>query len=918
MLNKLFLLDAMALIYRAYYAMIKTPRYTSKGLNTSAILGFTNTLYEVLKNEKPTHIAVSFDTGAPTMRHADYDNYKANRDATPEDIIVSIPYIKKIIEAFNIPVVEMDGYEADDVIGTIAKKAEIEGFKVFMMTSDKDYGQLVSENVLMYKPGKFGQKAEVVGVEEICRKYEISNPEQLIDILGLWGDASDNIPGVPGIGEVKAKKLISQFGLIENIYKHIDEVDNEKLKTTLIENQDKALLSKMLATIIVDVPVEIPLKEMKYVGPDEKKLREIFNELEFKALSQRIFTDLSLKNSSDSDGKTVVPDLFSPVQQIVISKFVDNEKEEIPIKNTFRDLYHNIKGIKSLDELNSILFGNDISIVFFDWILINEKITGFSFAFDSDTVFCHFLENENRNFLPLLKFIFEKNHLIVTHQCKQSYRFCKSLKINIKASFFDVQIAHYLIQPENSHSIDRLAESYLNYSMRANLPKEESNPETNKNNLILNSCEKVEVFQKLYVVFKMELEKDNLFPLFEKIEMPLADVLADMENSGIKLDNEVLQENSSILNSDILNLENEIYQLAGEEFNLASPKQLGVILFNKLQIIENAKLTKTKQYQTGEEILNKLVNKHPIVPLILEWRNLSKLKSTYVDALPHLINPKTGRIHTTFNQTVTSTGRLSSVNPNLQNIPIRSERGRDVRKAFVASDKNSVILSADYSQIELRIVAAICGDESMIESFMKNQDIHATMASRVYKVPFDKVDSTMRRNAKTVNFGILYGISAFGLADRLHIPQKEARELITEYYNSFPKITEYLENTIAFAKEHGYVETLLGRRRYISDINSANAILRKAAERNAINAPIQGTAADLIKIAMIDIFRELNKRKLKSKMLLQVHDELVFEVPLTELEIMKKIVPELMSGAMNLAIPLSVELNYGKSWFDAH
>lgn len=918
MLNKLFLLDAMALIYRAYYAMIKTPRYTSKGLNTSAILGFTNTLYEVLKNEKPTHIAVSFDTGAPTMRHADYDNYKANRDATPEDIIVSIPYIKKIIDAFNIPVVEMDGYEADDIIGTIAKKAEIEGFKVFMMTSDKDYGQLVSENVLMYKPGKFGQKAEIVGVEEICRKYEISNPEQLIDILGLWGDASDNIPGVPGIGEVKAKKLISQFGLIENIYKHIDEVDNEKLKTTLIENQDKALLSKMLATIIVDVPVEIPLKEMKYVGPDEKKLREIFNELEFKALSQRIFTDLSLKNSANSDSKTVVPDLFSPVQQIVSSRLVDDEKEQIPIKATFCDLYHNIKGIKSLDELNSIFFGNDISIIFFDWILINEKITGFSFAFDSDTVFCHFLENENRNFLPLLKFIFEKDHLIVTSQCKQCYRFCKSLKINIKADFFDVQIAHYLIQPENSHSIDRLAESYLNYSMRTIIPKVDSDPDSNKNNLILNSCEKVEVFQRLYEFFKMELEKDNLFPLFEKIEMPLAEVLADMENSGIKLDNEVLQENSSILNSDILNLENEIYKLAGEEFNLASPKQLGVILFNKLQIIENAKLTKTKQYQTGEEILNKLVNKHPIVPLILEWRNLSKLKSTYVDALPQLINPRTGRIHTTFNQTVTSTGRLSSVNPNLQNIPIRSERGRDVRKAFVASDKNSVILSADYSQIELRIVAAICGDESMIESFMKNQDIHATMAARVYKVPFDKVDSTMRRNAKTVNFGILYGISAFGLADRLHIPQKEARELITEYYNSFPKITEYLENTITFAKEHGYVETLLGRRRYIRDINSANAILRKAAERNAINAPIQGTAADLIKIAMIDIYRELNKRKLKSKMLLQVHDELVFEVPIAELEIMKKIVPEFMSGAMSLSIPLSVELNYGKSWFDAH
>lgn len=918
MLKKLFLLDAMALIYRAYYAMIKTPRVTSKGLNTSAILGFTNTLYEVLKNEKPTHIAVSFDTGAPTMRHADYDNYKANRDATPEDIIISIPYIKKIIEAFNIPVIEMDGYEADDVIGTIAKKAEIEGFKVFMMTSDKDYGQLLSDNIVMYKPAKFGQKAEVVGVAEICQKYEILRPEQLIDILGLWGDASDNIPGVPGIGEVKAKKLIAQFGTIENMYSHIDEVDNEKLKTTLIENQDKALMSKMLATIIVNVPVDFDFLQMKYEGPDEKKLHEIFNELEFKALSQRIFTDLSLNNSSDSKDKTLAPDLFSPVQQSVNSFFVKTPAEEIPILKSYRDLYHNLKEIKSLDELNSIYPGNDISIIYFDWILINEKITGFSFALDSETVFCHFLENGNRHFLPILNFLFDNDHLIVTYQCKQSYKYCKLLKINIKALFFDIQIAHYLIQPENSHSIDRLAENYLHYAMKPSLSEGNTDPDNIKNDLILNSCEKIEIFQRLYPVFKAELENDTLFSLFDTIEMPLAEVLADMENTGIKLDNAVLQENSSILNQDILNLESKIYELAGSKFNLASPKQLGEILFNKLQIIENAKLTKTKQYQTGEEILNKLVNKHPVVPLILEWRTLSKLKSTYIDALPQLINPKTGKIHTTFNQTVTSTGRLSSVNPNLQNIPIRTERGRDIRKAFVASDSNSFILSADYSQIELRIIAAVCRDESMIESFMKNQDIHASMASRVYKVPLTEVDSTMRRNAKTVNFGILYGISPFGLADRLHIPQKEARELITEYYNSFPKITEYLENTISFAKEHGYVETLLGRRRYIRDINSANAILRKAAERNAINAPIQGTAADLIKIAMIDIYRELKKRKLTSKMLLQVHDELVFEVPQDELDVMIKLVPALMSGAMQLSIPLSVEVKYGKNWFDAH
>lgn len=895
MKKKLFLLDAMALIYRAYYAMQRSPRFTSKGINTSAILGFTNTLYEIIKNEKPTHLAVSFDTGGPTLRHAEFQDYKANREATPDEIITSIPYIKRILEGFNIPIISMEGYEADDIIGTLSKRAEIEGFEVYMMTSDKDYGQLVSENIFMYKPGKSGQKAEVVGVKEICEKYNIAQPEELIDILGLWGDASDNIPGVPTIGEVKAKKLIGQFHSIENIYAHIDEVDNAKLRQTLIDNQDIAMLSKNLATIMLDVPIEVNFDDMKIGKFNIEKLKLIFSELEFKALSQRIFNDIAPQASS-------APDLFTPQVNLP-------QPETTTAFRRFQDITHNLVKINSLAELSPIA---NTQTLFFEWIILNQKIGGFAFATESSAIYYHLLEKEHEYFREILPAIFGKERTLVTYQVKQTHKYLKILKINSLASFFDLQIAHYLIQPENAHNLENLSEGYLQYELLPN------SKEATIEHSTQITCEKIEIFRELYPIFEKEMQKVKIDALFRDLEMPLSEVLAEMELTGVRVDPEELTKNSQRIENYIRNLEEQIYKLAGEKFNVGSPKQLGEILFGKMQIIENAKLTKSKQYQTGEEILVKLINKHPIISLILEWRTLSKLKSTYIDALPLLINAQTGRIHTTFQQTVTSTGRLSSTNPNLQNIPIRTEQGREVRKAFVASTSDALIMAADYSQVELRIAASISKDENMISAFRGHEDIHTATAALVYKVPAAEVTSEQRRHAKTVNFGILYGISAFGLADRLHISQAEARALIENYNQSFPKIRQFMNQLMEDARTNGYVETLLGRRRYIRDIDSSNGLLRKAAERNAINAPIQGTAADLIKIAMINIHREFKKRNLKSKMILQVHDELVFEVYKDEMSEVQDIVKNLMENAMHLEVNLEVSMNFGNSWYEAH
>jgi DNA polymerase-1 len=892
MTKKLLLIDAMGLIFRAYYAMIKSPRFTTKGLNTSAMLGFTNSLYEVLKNEKPTHVAVAFDTGAPTFRHVEYEHYKENREATPDDIVQSIPYIKRILDAFQIRMIGIDGYEADDLVGALAKHAEIEGFEVLMLTSDKDYGQLVSDHIKMYKPGKFGQPAEILGVAEICEKYKIERPEQLIDMLGLWGDSSDNIPGVPGIGQVRAQKLLANYGSIEEMYARNFDKDNDKTRALMNEHKEQAFLSKELATIMIDIPMEYDFDHMTYNGPDPAKLKAIFDELEFRALTKRIFTDLSLQVPQPQ----AAPDLFSPIEETE-----SQTPMEVEAPKTVFEFPQTV-------EVQSI---KDITIkkketLFFTWIFQQERIAGFAFATDETKTYFHWVESEHRHYQEFIKQIFGEQRTVVMHDCKNTYKYLKTFRVEPKCTFWDVQIAHYLLQPERKHQFSDLALSYFDCELT-----ETGKPSPAPEN------EQILLLQKLYPLLDKELKENKLSDLFTQMEMPLVPVLADMEYTGVKVDIPTLQQNSDTMNAEISAIEQQIYDYAGETFNIGSPKQLGEILFEKMNLVKNARLTKSKQYQTGEEVLKKMAYKHPIVPLILEWRKLSKLKSTYIDALPQLINPKTGRIHSTFTQTITATGRLSSQNPNLQNIPVRTERGRDIRKAFVPSDGN-VLMAADYSQIELRIVAHVCQDERMIETFRQNEDIHATMAAHIYGVEKEEVTADMRRAAKTVNFGILYGISAFGLADRLQIPQSEAKQLITDYFKSFPKISDYLNDTLDFAREHEYVETLMGRRRNIRDINAKNGILRAAAERNAINAPIQGTAADLIKIAMIRIHNIMEERKMRSKMILQVHDELVFDTCPDELESLTEIVQKEMSGAMQLSVPLDVNINSGHNWFEAH
>lgn len=892
MTKKLLLIDAMGLIFRAYYAMIKSPRFTTKGLNTSAMLGFTNSLYEVLKNEKPTHVAVAFDTGAPTFRHVEYEHYKENREATPDDIVQSIPYIKRILDAFQICMIGIDGYEADDLVGALAKHAEIEGFEVLMLTSDKDYGQLVSDHIKMYKPGKFGQPAEILGVAEICEKYKIERPEQLIDMLGLWGDASDNIPGVPGIGQVRAQKLLANYGSIEEMYARNFDKDNDKTRALMNEHKEQAFLSKELATIMIDIPMEYDFDHMTYNGPDPAKLKAIFDELEFRALTKRIFTDLSLQVPQPQ----TAPDLFSPIEETEpqTPTEVETPKAVFELPQTIE-----VQSVKDIP-----IKKNDT--IFFTWIFQQERIAGFAFATDETKTYYHWVESEHRHYQEFIKLIFGEPRTVVMHDCKNTYKYLKSFRVAPKCTFWDVQIAHYLLQPERKHQLSDLALSYFDCELM-----ETSKPSPAPEN------EQLLLLQKLYPILDKELKENKLLDLFTQMEMPLVPVLADMEYTGVKVDVDTLRQNSETMNAEIAAIEQQIYEYAGETFNIGSPKQLGEILFEKMNLVKNARLTKSKQYQTGEEVLKKMAYKHPIVPLILEWRKLSKLKSTYIDALPQLINPKTGRIHSTFTQTITATGRLSSLNPNLQNIPVRTERGRDIRKAFVPSDGN-VLMAADYSQIELRIVAHVCQDERMIETFRQNEDIHATMAAHIYGVEKEEVTADMRRAAKTVNFGILYGISAFGLADRLQIPQSEAKQLITDYFKSFPKISDYLNDTLDFAREHEYVETLMGRRRNIRDINAKNGILRAAAERNAINAPIQGTAADLIKIAMIRIHNIMEERKMRSKMILQVHDELVFDTCPDELESLTEIVQKEMSGAMQLSVPLDVNINSGHNWFEAH
>jgi len=924
--KKLFLLDAMALIYRAYYALNKNPRINSKGLNTSAILGFTNTLFDVIKNEQPTHIGVAFDTMAPTVRQEEFTFYKAHREETPEDIVSSIPIIQQLIAGFNIPILAVDGYEADDVIGTLAKQAEERAFMTFMMTSDKDFGQLVSETVLLYKPAKFGNPPEVLGVNDICEKFGIQRPEQVIDILGLWGDASDNIPGIPGFGQVTARKLIASYDSVENLINQAATIPNAKWKEKVYEYGEQALISKKLATIILDVPINLEEEALKLKPPDTDALKALFGELEFRAFGQRYFTWLSTQQQTHQLTS-------SPVDQSPPDGLFSDE-DFAPFA-TIETTSHEYKLADSLENQQA---------------LVNELANQKSFCFDTETTGLNPNDSElvgisfswkahEAWYLPLpdnyhktqevmlaFKPLFEDPKIgKIGQNLKFDISILKWYDIQVKGALFDTMLAHYLLEPDMRHNMDFLAESYLNYkpvSIESLIGKKGSNQLSMRtiddSTLKDYAAEDADVTLQLQQLFEPKLLETDTRKLFDDIEIPLIPVLASMEAEGVRIDIGALEDFSITLKHEIGKVEEEIYADAGVQFNIASPKQLGEILFDKLVIVDKPKKTKTKQYSTSEDVLSKLVNKHPIITKILEFRSLAKLKSTYVDVLPALVNPRDGRVHTSYNQAVAATGRLSSNNPNLQNIPIRTERGREIRKAFVPRNKQYTLISADYSQIELRIIAHLSQDKEMINDFRSGKDIHAATAARIFGAALDEVSPEMRRKAKAVNFGIAYGMSAFGLAERLNIPRTEAADIIRQYFTRYPGIRKYMDKTIEFAREHGYVETMMHRRRYLRDINSGNANVRGFAERNAINAPIQGTAADMIKIAMIGIFQEFENRKLKSKMIMQVHDELVFDTPKVEVKEVKSILLDKMPGAIPLDVPVVIDMNNGDNWLEAH
>ncbi len=915
--KKLFLLDAMALIYRAYFAMSRNPQINSKGLNTSAVLGFANTLLEILKNEKPTHLGVAFDTMVPTQRHEDFAAYKANREKMPEDLAIAIPYVKELLDALNIPVLFVDGYEADDVIGTLAKRAEKEGFVTYMMTPDKDFGQLVSENIYMYKPARSGKSAEKWGPKEVCERYGIERPEQFIDILGLWGDAVDNIPGVPGIGEKTAAKLIAQFGSIENLLENTHQLKG-KLRENLEKFADQAIISKQLATILVDVPLPFEPEKLKMGDPDRQALKKLFEELEFRTFAKRLFTWLSTRASG---GAYEQADLFAEPE----------EEEAKTIHNTphqyhLTDTPEKIKELaEKLKKQTSFCFDTETTGLDPN----NAELVGISFAWKAhEAYYVPFSENYHHatQQLSVFKDVLEDEKIEKTGQnIKFDISILRWYDIVVKGKFFDTMIAHYLLEPDQRHNMDSLAETYLNYKP---VPIESLIGKKGKNQLSMRTialdeikeyaAEDADVTLQLRGVFEPKLKETGTEKLFYETEMPLVPVLASMEAEGVKIDTETLAKFGEKLTVEIAEMEKEIYEMAGMEFNIASPKQLGEVLFERLNLSSKPKKTKTGQYSTGEEVLTKLAYRHPVVEKILEYRSLTKLKSTYVDSLPKLVKPRDGRIHTSYNQAVAATGRLSSNNPNLQNIPIRTERGREIRKAFIPRNKEYVLMAADYSQIELRIIAHLSKDEAMMEAFRKGMDVHIATASRVYGVPVEQVSKDMRRHAKVVNFGIIYGISAFGLSQRLKIPRREAAEIIESYFEKYPGIRQYMEKTIAFAREHGYVETILGRRRYLSDIRSANGVVRAYAERNAINAPIQGSSADMIKIAMIRIFDEMQRRNMKSKMILQVHDELVFDTHKEEEKELTLLVDDKMKNALKLDVPVVVDVNTGNNWLEAH
>lgn len=931
-MKKLFLLDGMALIYRAYFALNKVPRLTSYGLNTGAIMGFTNTLLEVLKNYKPSHIAVVFDTSAPTNRHIEFEAYKAHRQEMPEDLSKSIPYIFRLIEGFNIPIITKDGYEADDIIGTLAKKAENEGYTVYCMTPDKDFGQLVSDNIFILKPARMGNGAEILGVPEILEKWEISNVLQVIDILGLWGDAVDNIPGIPGIGEKTAKKLIQEYGSMEVLLANTDKLKGKQKEN--VENfADQGLVSKKLATILLDVPVELDEVGLELNQPNRELLEPLFAELEFRTLGKRVFgDDFSVIDFSKSSNGQM--DLFSAHSEEKSDLTAENPIPLTPSANLLNTshAYHLVSTEEEIANLIQILsnkssFCFDTETTGID--ALSAEIVGLSFSVESgiayyvptpqDQVEAQQIVNK---FKPVLENPTIKK---IGQNIKYDILLLSRYNVNVQGELFDTMLAHYLIDPDTRHGMDILSETYLGYTP-VSITELIGAKGKNQGNMRDVEVEKVKEYAaedaditwQLHEKFKPLLEKTSTQDLANQVEFPLVYVLAEMEKTGVKIDVDTLKVISQTLEIEIAVLEKTIYEKAGVRFNIASPKQLGEVLFDKLHLDPKAKKTKTGQYKTGEDVLLTLAHKSDIVQDILDFRQFQKLKSTYVDALPTLINPRTGLIHTSYNQAVAATGRLSSTNPNLQNIPIRTEKGREVRKAFIPRAADHIILSADYSQIELRIMAELSQDENMLEAFVQGHDIHKATAARVYGISLEDVTSDQRRNAKAVNFGIIYGQSAFGLSQSLGIPRREAAEIIEQYFAQYHGIKTYMAKSVEFAKENGYVETILKRRRYLRDINSANMTVRGFAERNAVNAPIQGSAADMIKVAMIHIQQDIQDQKLIGQMIMQVHDELVFDIPTAEIDAFKAIIFNRMKNAISMRVPIEVEIGQGANWLEAH
>ncbi len=924
---KLFLLDAYALIYRSYYGFIKSPRINSKGQNTSAIFGFINTLEDVLKKENPTHIGIAFDPPGPTFRHEVYKEYKALREATPEVIRESVPIIKEIIKEYNIPLLEVAGFEADDVIGTLAKKASKEGFDVYMMTPDKDYAQLVEPNIFIYKPKHGSSEYEVFGVKEVLRKYGLQYPEQVTDLLGLMGDASDNIPGCPGVGEKTAQKLIQEYGTVENILNHT--IDLKGLVQRNVEsNKEMITFSKFLATIRIDVPIEFDPQALKREKFNEERLKEIFTELEFRNLVVRMFGEEKKQSPTPKN---------DPAQGLLFPEF-ETESTDNSVHSNYSDIKstpHTYKVVENESEkadlIEKIYAHNLVS---FDTETtgidpLTSELVGMSFAVkEGEAFYLPVPENieEAKKVIALFKPVLENTKVLkIGQNIKYDIVVLQKYGVDVKGPLFDTMIAHYLINPEIRHNMDYLTETYLNYKT---IHIDKLIGSRGKNQLTMRqvplneiadyAAEDADVTLKLKNVFEKKIQENNLAHLFHEIEMPLVKVLADMEAVGVGLDVETLKISSQELTAQLIDLETEICDMAGMEFNINSAKQVGEVLFDRMKIVDKPKKTKTgQQYITNEELLESLRSKHPIVGKLLEYRGLKKLLSTYIDALPALINPDDGKIHTTFNQTVAATGRLSSTNPNLQNIPIRDEEGKEIRRAFIP-DHNCVFFSADYSQIELRIMAHLSGDENMIEAFNSGQDIHAATAAKIYKIPINEVTKEMRRNAKTANFGIIYGISSFGLADRLAIPRSEAKALIEGYFETYPDVKKYMDENIEKARCNGYVETVLHRKRFLPDISSRNAIVRGYAERTAINAPIQGSAADIIKVAMVQIYNRFQSENIQSKMILQVHDELNFNVLDHELEQVKTIVIEEMENAFKLRVPVIADCGVGENWLEAH